>query len=73
MEATDHDLLVRLDEKMDVVLKRLDAGDEELDDHDKRLKKLEVFQAKLIGIALAASAGISAIIVWVQNWFGSGS
>lgn len=62
METTDHDLLIRLDEKMDAILKRLEKGDACMDEHEKRISKLESFQATLIGIAGFVSLAVS--LVW---------
>ena len=51
MDASDHDLLIRLDEKMDAILKRLEKGDTLMMKHGARIGKLESFQATLIGRA----------------------
>lgn len=44
-DLTDHDLLIRLDTKMDNVLLRLDKGNDCLDEHDKRIDVLERCEA----------------------------
>jgi hypothetical protein len=58
----DHDLLIRLDEKMDTILKRLEKGDECMKDHETRLSRLESFQATLVGIA--GVVAFAASFVW---------
>ena len=60
--TSDHDLLIRLDEKMDNILIRLGKGDVCIEDHEKRISKLESFQATLIGIAGFVSLAVS--LVW---------
>lgn len=70
---SDHDLLIRLDEKMDYVIRRLDEGDEEMDDHAKRIRGLEKFQAKLVGAAAFASVVITLIITKIESIFGGGT
>lgn len=60
--TSDHDLLIRLDEKMDHILIRLGKGDICIDDHEKRISKLESFQATLIAVAGVVSLAVS--LVW---------
>jgi hypothetical protein len=71
METSDHDLLIRLDEKMDAILKRLDNGDVCLQDHEKRIGKLESFQATIIGVAGVVSLTVSLIWSKLGAFFGS--
>jgi hypothetical protein len=66
----DHDLLIRLDEKMDTILKRLTEGDQTIKDHEKRLSKLESFQAVIIGIAGAVSFMVSLVWSKIGAFFG---
>ena len=57
--VSDHDLLVRIDEKVDNILARLD-------DHEARIRPLETQQHKWLGrdgaIAFAISAAVSALV-----------
>lgn len=55
----DHDLIIRLDQKMDMVLERLEKGDTCMDELKNRVSKLESFQATILGIAATISAGIT--------------
>jgi len=73
MEASDHDLLIRLDEKMDAILKRLEKGDTLMMKHGTRIGKLESFQATLIGIAAAVSFIVSLIWSKIGAFFGGGN
>lgn len=71
MDPSDHDLLIRLDEKMDSMLKRLEKGDDCMDNHEKRISKLESFQATLIGIAGVVSFTVSLVWTKIGAFFGS--
>lgn len=71
--TSDHDLLIRLDEKMDAILKRLGKGDDCMGDHEKRISKLESFQATLIGIAAFVSFAVSLAQSKIGAFFGGGS
>jgi hypothetical protein len=69
METSDHDLLIRLDEKMDAILKRLDDGDDCIKDHEKRLGKLESFQNSILAFAGAVSLAVSVAGSWILSHF----
>jgi len=69
MEASDHDLLIRLDEKMDAILKRLEKGDACMEEHEKRISKLESFQNTLLAFAGAISLAVSVTGSWVLSHF----
>jgi hypothetical protein len=69
-EKTDHDLLIRLDEKVDVILKKQDKFEENYKDHAKRLNKLEGFRGQIIGFAAAMSFGISFLVSKLGSMFG---
>jgi hypothetical protein len=71
--VSDHDRIVTIEETVKWIRAKLEEGDDTMDDHKRRIRKLEMFQAKLIGVAIAASAGISVVVVWIQKIFGSGS
>lgn len=65
-------LLGRLDERTDSILKRLEKGDECMNDLKTRVGKLEGFQSTLIGIAAAISFALT--LVWDKLgkiWSGS--
>lgn len=64
MAQTDHDMLIRIDTNVAMILERLNKTDEEQKEQDKRIGKIEQFQAKLIGIAGAVSFIVS--VVWAQ-------
>ena len=69
MEASDHDLLIRLDEKMDAILKRLEKGDACMENHERRLGNLEGFQKTLLGIATTISVAITVFGNWALSHF----
>lgn len=69
METSDHDLLIRLDEKMDAILKRLDDGDDCIRDHEKRIGKLESFQNSILAFAGAVSLAVSVAGSWILSHF----
>jgi len=56
----DHDRLIRIDEKCDGILKRLEAGEKKFECHNKRIGKLEQ--------AIAAIAAISIVVASVMPW-----
>lgn len=66
-------LLGRLDERTDAILKRLESGDNSLKDHEKRIGKLESFQATLIGIAGAVSFIVSLVWTKIGAFFSGGN
>jgi hypothetical protein len=58
--------LARIEEKVDMLLKADEADTKVLDRLNERISKLEKFEAKLIGVAVAVSAIISIVIKrWV--------
>jgi hypothetical protein len=58
--------LARIEEKVDMLLKADEADTKVLDRLNERISKLEKFEAKLIGVAVAGSAIISIVIKrWV--------
>jgi hypothetical protein len=68
-DTSDHDLLIRLDEKMDAMLKRLEKGDACMEDHEKRLGVLESFQNTLLAFAGVVSLAVSIAGSWVLSHF----
>lgn len=71
-DAARDELLVRLDERTDAIMKRLEKGDACMDNHEKRISKLESFQAQLL--ALAAGISFAVTLVWDKlGKFWSGS
>lgn len=73
LDQETYDLIRTTSSDVKHIRELLDRDQEDIKDHETRIRKIEAFQAKLIGIALAVSAAISAFVVWVQNWFGGGS
>lgn len=63
----DHDLLIRLDTKMDTIIERLANTDKCLDDHADRIYSLEMFHNSLLAYAAAISVAISAGGTWLLN------
>lgn len=70
MEKSDHDLLIRLDEKMDMIIDKLKKCEDNDKDHAKRLNKLEGFRGQIIGFAAAMSFGISFLVSKLGSMFG---
>jgi hypothetical protein len=66
-------LLGRLDERTEVILKRLESGDNCLKDHERRIGRLESFQATLIGIAGFVSFVVSLIWTKIGTFFQGGN
>jgi hypothetical protein len=67
--TSDHDLLIRLDEKMDNMLSRLEKGDACMDDHENRIGKLESLQNTILAFAGAVALGVSVAGSWVLSHF----
>ena len=59
----DHDLLIRIDERMERVEGMLDGGKETFKTHDERLRDLEQNQSKIMAIVV----GIGSIITLGLN------
>jgi len=70
MEKSDHDLLIRLDEKIDMILEKLKKCEDNDKDHSKRINELEGFKGQIIGFAAALSFVISTIISKFSQIFG---
>jgi len=73
MDESDHDILLRLDERVDTILKRLEKGDDCMEDLKTRVGHLESFQATLVGIAAAISFALTLVWDKIGKLFGSGS
>lgn len=68
-DTSDHDLLIRLDEKMDNILDRLEKGDACMKDHEKRLGALESFQNTLLAFAGVVALSVTVAGNWVLSHF----
>ena len=69
MTVSDHDMLVRLDEKMDTIIWRLDKVDVCQKEQDFRVSKLESFQGTVLAFAGAVSLAASIAGSWVLSHF----
>ena len=62
----DHDLLIRIDERMERVEEMLDGGRETFQTHDLRIRELEQNQGKImtyvIAIGSAITIGLNAVL-----------
>lgn len=68
MDDSERDqLLIRLDERVDTILKRLEKGDKCMEEHDRRIGALEQFQHTLLGIAVTISIGVSVAGSWIMS------
>jgi hypothetical protein len=71
-DTSDHDLLIRLDEKMDNILLRLGKGDDCMGNHETRISKLESFQNTILAFAGSVSLAVSVAGSWVLSQFRGG-
>lgn len=62
MDQDDHDLLVRIDEKVDHII-------EKLDDHEQRIRPLEAQRYRWLGRDGVIVAGISAGVTLLVAFF----
>jgi len=70
--TSDHDLLIRLDEKMDNILTRLGKSDVCMEDHEKRIGKLESFQSTVLAFVTSITIGVTLAANWVISWLPKG-
>jgi hypothetical protein len=56
MEPHDRELLVRIDERVGHLVERTEVQDTRLNDHSTRIRTLENWRWKVIGIMLAVGA-----------------
>ena len=67
---TDHDRLIRIDENVNMIKCLLEKYEEEKVELVKRIGKIELFQAKLIGIAATVSFIVTVIITQISRFLG---
>lgn len=63
METHDHDLLIRLDEKFDSMIEKVDKL---TDDHEKRLRSIEKYIWKAIGAIAVVEIGLTIFSLYIQ-------
>lgn len=66
----DHDLLIRIDERMERVEEMLDGGRETFQTHDLRIRELEQNHSKIMGIVIAVGAGVTTgihLLIWLWD------
>jgi len=63
----DHDLLIRIDEKMTIVLGELKKGEKKITELEKRVESIEGLKHTLLGIVASISFGISIFGVWIME------
>ena len=63
----DHDLLIRLDTKMDTILERLERGDVCMEEHNQRITSLELFRNSILAYVTCISLIISGAGTWLLN------
>lgn len=76
-QLTDHDLLIRIDERTKVIQQQQLSFNQVQADHEKRLKNLEDWQSNLMGrfavivgiIAIVGSVAGSLVIQFIQKRF----
>jgi hypothetical protein len=59
MTQEDHDLLVRVDEKLNRALKMIGA---QLDDHEKRVRAVERFRWTMLGAGVIAGSYVGGVV-----------
>ena len=62
-QMTDHDLLIRIDE-------RTEGMEDRVTDHADRLRELEQNNSKIMGIVIAVGAGVTTgihILMWIWD------
>ena len=64
---SDHDLLVRIDERIEVIRKDIEEMKDAIANHNKRIRILELWRAYVLGAAAVIAAMIS-IIVGLVRW-----
>jgi len=65
----DHDLLIRMDEKMDAVLLRLRDSDKAMGELSKRVSVLEGFKSTIMGVVAVISLLVSMFVTWLMSYF----
>ena len=63
----DHDLLIRLDEKVNQLLEQFAAYLKNQTDHETRLRALEQWKWKMAGLAAGAGAIATLVINWLKS------
>lgn len=73
MDDSERDaLLGRLDERTDNILKRLEKGDDCMNDLKVRVGKLEGFQSTVLAFVTSITIGITLAANWVISWLPKG-
>ncbi len=77
MEQSDHDVLMRIDERLgtlvDVFENHLANNREDFRDVHSRINVIAGKQNWMLGIGTVCGAGIGVVVVWVRNIFTGGS
>jgi len=63
----DHDLLIRLDENVKELIRRFEAFTTTQTDHETRLRSLEQWKWRMVGMAAGAGAIGSFLINWLKS------
>ena len=58
----ERELLARIDERTEMILKKLDVHCHQLNDHEKRISKLEQWRAYILGAAAVVAFIISVLL-----------
>lgn len=66
-DMNDHDLLVRIDERIEVIHNDIEEIKDTIANHSRRLGVLEQWRAYVLGAAAVVAAFIS-IIVGIMRW-----
>jgi len=70
--VNDHDLLIRIDENMKMVLAELKKGEIKMAELETRISTVEGFKHTLLGIAASISFAVSVLGAWLMSHFRMG-
>lgn len=72
MDRDDHDRIVTIEETVKWIKATLEDGHICMEDHEKRIGKLEQFRSKLMGVAALGSVLLAALLTKVESFLGWG-
>ncbi len=62
-KETTASILARIDQR----LEHIETCLERFDDHERRIRSLEVYKAWLVGVAAAISASVAGLVYWFKR------
>lgn len=67
MDSKDHDLLIRIDEKLTILHNKFDGLNSRVDLIEKRVSSLESWKIYILGAFAAVSIGASIVYDWFKK------